>query len=162
MLIPDDSQPRGGQVPGQVRFFHDTMQSYLTARGLFARVHARPHWEELWRAAADPLFGSAPSELVLGSGPELFQMCLQVFGPEERLRAELRRQLREWAWLHDDVLTKRDITRAVPEQRRSWLDARVQGGPDSSARSLLLMAIECCEDELSSLGHFYALIAGLL
>ncbi|MFY0578318.1 hypothetical protein ACN28S_32015 [Cystobacter fuscus] len=116
ILVPDDVNPRTGQLPSQVRFFHDSMQSYLTARGLFLREHAADAWDILWRTAADPLFTSAQSEFSSGAGSELFQMCLQVFGPEEKLRRELTRQLLEWALLYDDMLTKRAILDALPEE----------------------------------------------
>ncbi len=160
VLIPDEPHMEQTHAPRQVRFFHDSMQSYLTACGLFAQAHGQPTWEVLWRAAGDPLFTSAQSELASGGGSELFQMCLQVFGPEERLRKELQRQILEWARVYDDTLTKRDIIDQVPSELRSRLHQALQ---DSSVRSpgevLSIAARVCVEAEAPLLGAFYMRIA---
>lgn len=162
VLVPDDPALKPGQVPSQVRFFHDSMQSYLTARGLFAQEHAAATWDILWRAAADPLFSSAQSEFVSGAGSELFQMCLQVFGPEEKLRRELRRQLLEWAHLHDNDLKKRDIVNAVPESSQPYVEALLHSGTELSPRGVLHAAIATCFEDLASLGTLYMHMAQLL
>ncbi|HZH16053.1 MAG TPA: hypothetical protein VE057_17015 [Archangium sp.] len=162
VLVPDDDQVKPGQAPRQVRFFHDSMQSYLTARGLFTQEHQQPTWDFLWRAAADPLFTTAQSELVVSIGSELFQMCLGVFGPEERLRRELRRQLLEWAQLYDEDLRKRDITSAVPEALHPRFQAALQAHPEPSPRRVLLVALEVCVGDLPSLGTLYMRMANLL
>jgi len=162
VLVPEDEQVKPGQAPRQVRFFHDSMQSYLTARGLFAQEHQQPTWDFLWRAAADPHFTHAQSELVVSSGSELFQMCLGVFGPEERLRQELKRQLLEWARLYDEDLRKRDIARAVPEALRPRFQAVLQAHSEPSPGRVLRVAIEVCAGELTSLGALYMHMARLL
>jgi hypothetical protein len=162
VLVPDDPNLKPGQVPSQVRFFHDSMQSYLTARGLFAQEHAAAAWDLLWRAAADPRFANARSEFVSGAASELFQMCLQVFGPEEKLRRELRRQLLEWAYLHDDDLKKRDIVSAVPESSQPHLEDLLHSGAELSPRSVLQEAVATCFEELDSLGLLYMRMAQLL
>ncbi|WP_224363050.1 hypothetical protein [Hyalangium versicolor] len=162
VLIPDESNLRPGHEPRQVRFFHDSMQSYLTARGLFQQAHEEQTWEILQRAAGDPLFAVGQAGLGFEAGSELFQMCLQVFGPEARLRHELRRQLHEWAYLYDDDLNKRDITSAVPDPLRPRFRARLSIGGDVSPRSALHIAIELSEEELQSLGLLYMRMAILL
>jgi hypothetical protein len=159
VLVPDDPYVKPGQTPSQVRFFHDSMQSFLTARGLFAREHARATWDFLWKAAADPLFAAEQSELAAGTGSELFQMCLQVFGPEEKLRRELGRQLVEWAHTYDADLTKRDIVNAAPEELQTRLWARFDSHPELSPRSGLLLAIEVCGEQLPNLGTLYMRMA---
>ncbi|WP_095990374.1 NACHT domain-containing protein [Cystobacter fuscus] len=159
LLVPEDAYVTPGQHPGQVRFFHDSMQSYLTARGLFTRVHAELTWDLLWRAAADPLFRTDPSELDSGADSELFQMCMQVFGPEEKLRRELRRQLLEWATLHDDDLSKRDILNTVPEDKRTHLEALLHTGAELSPGSVLRAAVSVCQEQLASLGTLYMRLA---
>ncbi|EPX65116.1 hypothetical protein D187_000541 [Cystobacter fuscus DSM 2262] len=159
LLVPEDASVTPGQPPGQVRFFHDSMQSYLTARGLFTRVHAELTWDILWRAAADPLFRTDPSELDSGADSELFQLCLQVFGPEEKLRRELRRQLLEWATLHDDDLSKRDILNTVPEHKRTHLEALLHTDAELSPRSVLRAAVSVCQEDLASLGTLYMRLA---
>ncbi|WP_143177250.1 NACHT domain-containing protein [Cystobacter ferrugineus] len=155
LLVPEDADVTPGQHPGQVRFFHDSMQSYLTARGLFTRVHAELTWDLLWRAAADPLFRTDSSELDSEADSELFQMCLQVFGPEEKLQRELRRQLLEWATLHDEDLSKRDILNTVPENKRVHLDALLHTGTGLSPGSVLRAAVFVCQEDLVSLGTLY-------
>jgi hypothetical protein len=162
VLVPDVPALKQGQVPSEVRFFHDSMQSYLTARGLFAQEHAADAWDILWRAAADPLFANAQSDLISGAGSELFQMCLQVFGPEQKLHREFRRQLLEWAHLHDNDLTKRDIVSAVPERLQPRLDALLHSGTEVSPRSVLQVAISACSEDLASLGTLYMRMARLL
>ncbi|WNG20397.1 NACHT domain-containing protein [Cystobacter fuscus] len=159
LLVPEDACVIPGQQPAQVRFFHDSMQSYLTARGLFTRVHAEPTWDCLWRAAADPLFRTDPSELDSGADSELFQLCLQVFGPEEKLRRELRRQLLEWATLHDDDLSKRDILNTVPEDSRTHLDELLRTDAELSPRSVLRAAVFVCQEDLAHLGTLYMRLA---
>jgi hypothetical protein len=163
VLVPAEPRVSAGGDPGQVRFFHDSMQSYLTARGLFAREHAQARWDFLWRAAADPLFTSAGSGLGSGvGGSELFELCLHVFGPEEKLRRELRRQLLEWAHLFDDDLTKRDITRAVPEGARRLFQAMLPADTEHSPRSVLEAAVAVCSDSLFDLAALYLRLAIVL
>ncbi|WP_218920875.1 hypothetical protein [Melittangium boletus] len=159
LLVPEDAYVTPGQHPGQVRFFHDSMQSFLTARGLFTQEHDQATWDCLWRAAADPLFSTGPSERVSGADSELFQMCLQVFGPEEKLRRELRRQLLTWAVLHDADLSKRDILSAVPNDRRPRLEALIHTGTELSPRSVLGAAVSICQEDLTRLGTLYMRMA---
>jgi hypothetical protein len=159
LLVPEDTSVMPGQQPGQVRFFHDSMQSYLTARGLFTRVYAELTWDLLWRAAADPLFRTDPSALDSGTDSELFQMCLQVFGPEEKLQRELRRQLLEWATLHDEDLSKRELLNTVPEHKRTHLEALLHTGAELSPGSVLRAAVFVCQEDLTSLGTLYMRLA---
>jgi hypothetical protein len=162
VLVPDDPSVSADHDPSQVRFFHDSMQSYLTARGLFAQEHAQDTWDLLWRAAADPRFTRAGFELVPGGGSELFEMCLHVFGPEEKLSRELQRQLLGWAYLYDDDLTKRDIARAVPEALLPRFHAMLPGDTELSPRLVLETAVLVCSETLLDLGVFYMRIANLL
>jgi hypothetical protein len=76
------------RVPDQVKFFHDSMQAYLTARGLFLLSESAPSWGDvLLRAAGNPLF---LEQTDAGAGSELFAMCTATFGQQERLADELR------------------------------------------------------------------------
>jgi hypothetical protein len=160
VLIPDEPFLARGQCPLQVRFFHDSMQSYLTACGLFAQEHSSPNWDVLLRAAAAPLFTSAQSEISSGTGSELFQMCLEVFGPEERLRKELQRQLLDWAHLYDDSLTKRDICEAVPPPLQQRFHLVLQDSSVLAPGEVLRTAtVLCAQAGLPSLGALYMHIA---
>ncbi|HYO53923.1 hypothetical protein [Archangium sp.] len=130
LLVPADARP--GPVPTHVRFFHDSMQSYLTARALYARHASQARWDCLWRAAGEPGFAREQSDLVTEAGSELFQMCSYVFGYDARLRTELMRHLERCAEANDERLNKEGILAAVPEELRPTLrkSGRVMGpGP---------------------------------
>ena len=102
LLIHDgDVSPIEGAPPENVRFFHDSMQSFLTARGLFANDDWR-----LLRSAGHSKFANAQSTQLLTGGSELFQMCLQVFGPKERLHDILRDSLLAVSYTHLTLPTK--------------------------------------------------------
>ncbi|QRN96742.1 hypothetical protein JRI60_48500 [Archangium violaceum] len=116
LLVPADARP--GPVPTHVRFFHDSMQSYLTARALYARHAAEPRWDCLWRAAGEPGFAREQSDLMTEAGSELFQMCSYVFGHDARLKSELVRHLELCAEANDERLNKEGILDAVPEELR--------------------------------------------
>jgi hypothetical protein len=92
----------GRALPREVQFFHDSMQSYLTAFGLsrldrsdYAQL-PRPRgdttnrtWDRarviLW-AAADKKFVQAKADILQTGGTELFQMCLATYLPRSAMR----------------------------------------------------------------------------
>ncbi|PTL84648.1 hypothetical protein [Vitiosangium sp. GDMCC 1.1324] len=119
LLVSADARP--GPVPTHVRFFHDSMQSYLTARALYARHASQARWDCLWRAAGEPGFAREQSDLMTEAGSELFQMCSYVFGYDARLKAELARHLELCAEANDERLNKEGILAAVPEALRPEL-----------------------------------------
>ncbi|KFA92231.1 hypothetical protein Q664_16780 [Archangium violaceum Cb vi76] len=119
LLVAADARP--GPVPTHVRFFHDSMQSYLTARALYAQYAAQARWDCLWRAAGEPGFAREQSDLMTEAGSELFQMCSYVFGYDARLKAELMRHLEQCAEANDERLNKEGILAAVPEELRPVL-----------------------------------------
>jgi hypothetical protein len=158
LLVPADARP--GPVPTHVRFFHDSMQSYLTARALYARHASQARWDCLWRAAGEPGFAREQSDLVTEAGSELFQMCSYVFGYDARLRTELMRHLELCAEANDERLNKEGILAAVPEELRLALrkTGRVMGpGP------LLREASRVCGEHADgeALFQLYARIAPL-
>ena len=83
---PGDDNRNGPGDAVDVRFFHDSMLTYLTAFGLFQEADPWPH---LFRAAGDPQFSTDRLDLVVAGAPALFQMCLSVFRPINRLRDRL-------------------------------------------------------------------------
>jgi hypothetical protein len=119
LLVAADARP--GPVPTHVRFFHDSMQSYLTARALYAQYSSQARWDCLWRAAGEPGFAREQSDLMTEAGSELFQMCSYVFGYDARLKAELMRHLEQCAEANDERLNKEGILAAVPEELRPAL-----------------------------------------
>ena len=78
LLVSADARP--GPVPTHVRFFHDSMQSYLTARALYARYASQARWDCLWRAAGEPGFAREQSDLMTEAGSELFDECTLPVG----------------------------------------------------------------------------------
>jgi len=158
LLVSADARP--GPVPTHVRFFHDSMQSYLTARALFARYAAKARWDCLWRAAGEPGFAREQSDLMTEAGSELFQLCTYVFGHDARLRSELTRHLELCAEANDEKLTKEGIFAALPESLRST--ARKSGrklGPGALLREATRVCMEHPEGD--ALFLLYARIAPL-
>jgi hypothetical protein len=158
LLVPADA--RSGPVPTHVRFFHDSMQSYLTARALYARHAAQARWDCLWRAAGEPGFAREQSDLLTETGSELFQMCSYVFGHDARLKAELVRHLELCAEANDERLTKEGILEAVPEELRETLR---KSGRDLAPGPLLREASRVCREHADgeSLFLLYARMAPL-
>ncbi len=156
LLVPADARP--GPVPTHVRFFHDSMQSYLTARALYARHASQSRWDCLWRAAGEPGFAREQSDLMTEAGSELFQMCSYVFGYDARLKAELVRHLESCAEANDGRLNKDGIFEAVPEALRSLLR---ESGRELSPGPLLREASRVCREHADgeSLFLLYARIA---
>jgi hypothetical protein len=158
LLVPADARP--GPVPTHVRFFHDSMQSYLTARALYARHASQARWDCLWRAAGEPGFAREQSDLMTEAGSELFQMCSYVFGYDARLRAELARHLELCAEANDERLNKEGILAAVPEALRPALR---KSGRVLSPGMLLGEASRVCREHAGGEALFllYARIAPL-
>ncbi|HSP76889.1 MAG TPA: hypothetical protein VLQ93_00060, partial [Myxococcaceae bacterium] len=158
LLVPADARP--GPVPTHVRFFHDSMQSYLTARALYARHAGEARWDCLWRAAGEPGFAREQSDLLTETGSELFQMCSYVFGHDARLKDELERHLGLCAEENDERLTKEGVLEAVPEELRQPLREAGRGlGPGP----LLREASRACRghDDGEALFLLYARMAPL-
>jgi HEAT repeat protein len=122
--------PVGGIIVAkEVKFFHDSMQSYLTAEGLTIedgkcyKDLPRPEedgdgeWDRrrvLFRIAGYPRFAEASSDIVLTGGSELFQMFLTTFADKEALRRDLHDGLRCWADRHHQELPRRQFKKALP------------------------------------------------
>jgi hypothetical protein len=130
---PREGAQEHESLPTQVRFFHDSMQSYLTAVGL---LHSADGWSELEDAACNPHFGR-PSEL--------FQMCLHVFKPDERLNQELKKCLRDWANRFERGLSKEVVLRACPDDLREALGLQLH--PEESAGIALKKAVDMCGEQ---------------
>jgi hypothetical protein len=156
LLVPADARP--GPVPTHVRFFHDSMQSYLAARALFGQHASLERWDCLWRAAGEPGFAREQSDLMTEAGSELFQMCSYVFGYDARLQEELVRHLGLCAEANDGRLTKEGVLEALPEELREPLRKSLRVlGPGA----LLREASRVCADHSrgESLFLLYARIA---
>jgi hypothetical protein len=171
ILLPD---PRECQTES-VWFFHDLMQSYLTAYGLWRLLQGfdgeppklrcadgSVRWtmeDTLLRVVAAPKFVEATTDLVLRDVSELFQMCLIVF--KTNIRPLIRSELDRWAGKHYRRMTDDQIELAAPEEIRSSLK------PESTRTEKLRDAAVQCEvadgsDGGSRLFTLYANIARIV
>lgn len=170
-LVPAD----GLTPPKEVQFFHDSMQSYLTSYGLATEDKQSyehlprpkgPETENDWdrsrvllRAAGNPKFARAKSDLLQTGGTELFQMCLATFTPKQELRTWLRDELAKWAENYQEDLRRRDVLAAIPPQI-------IEQVKDTTGRGRLLAKAadrsfdaDNGTDSVSMLGTLYAGLA---
>jgi hypothetical protein len=105
VLIADKlSVNRASNKPTELRFFHDSMQTFLTAVGL-QNLPPEQKWERLVEAAGDTRFTA--------SGSELFQMCIQVFRTRDVLRQKLGERLLFWAEQYFEFFSATQIVQAA-------------------------------------------------
>lgn len=136
-----------------VRWFHDSMQSYLTAFALQRDLAVQPGRRRLalLEAAGHPRFGA------LGAGSELYQACVTVF-ERERLREDLIASLDAVADSRgfDEAGQKRAVFAALPAAlaERLRVDARGQG-----AAEVLRAAIAGTRDDLPALARLFGELA---
>lgn len=166
ILVPHDEATHADREhPRMLRFFHDSMQSYLTALGLFRGASEGDEsidgWGALRNAAGNPRFRDK-SDLASEIGAELFQMCLHVFIPPEQLRDVFKNDFSEWIRKYERGLSKDDILRACAADLRQALEFQLD--PGESAGIFLGKAIALCEQhdldqEVHYLGILYGRIA---
>lgn len=152
MLVPTVRNRVTGD-PQEVSFFHDSMQSFLTASGLFRLPDA---WDHFGRAAGDPLFAKGQAEFSGIGVPELFAMCLAVYGPKDLVRERLRLDLERWSADLDDELQKKHVKLAIPPSAVAPLSRVNQ---QLGAGQLLRHLADQCRDSLEDLAYIYARIA---
>jgi hypothetical protein len=89
LMVVAEPNPADDSNPHSVRFFHDSIQSYLTAVGLMRQQD----WpDRLLISAADPRFDTDDSGVT-----ELFLMCIYAFQPEDAMREHLMNSLQRLA-----------------------------------------------------------------
>ena len=186
-MVPADA----GTPTRKVQFFHDSMQSYLTANGLWVLDSkgyglnapdeekrqaiqrllrrddnpAKTVWDRsrifLW-AAAHPDFTKDRAGILLRDGAELFQMCLTTFSVGLDLRRWLRDELVKWARRHHENLRRRDVLSAVPAEMIDQV-RNIKGGATILVRAADLgLAADKQSDTIRILGTLYAGIAPLV
>lgn len=150
ILVPVKDDPQGNLL--LVRFFHDTMQSFLTAWALAEDEE----WQSLEQAAGHKFFQEDLDQTQPGN--ELFRMCLETFQPKNRLKRELTRIMQTWADNEavDEVISKRVILNALPEETQE--SVRLQSRTDSPSQTLL-HAIETSRENLQHLSHLFGRLA---
>jgi hypothetical protein len=160
VLVPADTVIRSVGEPREVRFFHDSMQSYLTARGLLNG--ATPWATTLSEAAGNPRFRESERAQNPDHGSELFRMCLLVFGPQIELQRALKSDLLSWSKVHEKNLTRNDVERVLSEPVLHKLNERV--APELGASVVLAEAVSLLTNSadlraIEELGGLYARIA---
>jgi hypothetical protein len=159
VLVSAGAVPRTGR-PRELRFFHDSMQSYLTARALFAK----DDWKALARAAGAPEFQGG-SDAAGRQSSEVFQMCLQVFAPDERLAAALRGDLEAWARDHGGDLARNVVLAAIMEGMRGDVEAALDpalGGGAVLQEVVRRSDVGAATERVHRLGALYSAVAPLV
>jgi hypothetical protein len=132
LLVPIPGGELAGSDPREVRFFHDSLQSYLTALGLFQR----DDWSVLSEAAGRSEFVDADGK------SELFDMCVEVFRPREQLKATLHADVQKWTVEFDGGVLKDDVIAAMPPELRPKVAERFPQGSAASAGTVLKACLE--------------------
>jgi hypothetical protein len=140
---------RKGATPQWLRFFHDSMQSFLTARGLFQHEH----WNAFAIAAGRRQFCEQRSEI--------FDMCLAVFGPEQRVLDTLADDVVAWSNTRlPRKITEDALETHVPQAvQAAW---KVQVGGGGVAVAMRLAATLCKGHGLPALASFYRSLAPVI
>ncbi len=100
---PPDTQGRASRPrklePLSVRFFHDSVQSYLAARAL-QRKAPTSAVSILETSAGHSVYVAASSDLLGFRGAELFQMCIAVWDAGADVPRRLEELANEWVQKH--------------------------------------------------------------
>jgi hypothetical protein len=153
ILMNIDIPRYSGAESAEVRFFHDSMQTYLAAKGLLADEKNWP--SKLIEAAGDVRFREALRDDT--AGPEIFDMCLNVFRPQERLRSSLASDLESWASDWGDLFSIRIIRQAAPPSVRAFDSVN----PADALRSIVARC-RALPDPTAELSHVYIRLAPIV
>jgi hypothetical protein len=154
ILIPNDPMAAKKAVyfPEELRFFHDSMQSYLTARGL---LKTGQEWGAIFREACVARRFRNLSEY---GNPEIFQMCIEVFGPRDLVARILKEELSTLIPLADRNLSKETLLAIMPRSLKTQaLGLAVENG----VGEMLKIAIFSSEQGNKPRADLGALFAGL-
>jgi hypothetical protein len=165
------------EPPKRVRFFHDSMQTYLTAYGLALEderaysllprpdgIQAPVTWDRsrvfLW-VAAGPVFSDESAGAGLPSGLEMFGMCLQTYDQRTAYFSNwLRDEILQLGSRYNQDLRRRDICAIIPN------DISPEFGGDDGAATVLIAATTAAsalgENGVAALGKLYYGIARLV
>lgn len=158
IVVRADSIKRLTEEPKQVRFFHDSVQSYLVARGL----HRAGEWSCFLQAAGDPDFYRAASDLTSGTGSELFQMCLYVFECD-RVKRLLGDDLLNWAGQYRATLSIDEVRVGLSQENQAATDAQLPSLAGAGEYLRIAVGIVVAEDAQdvsnNQVGRLYAQLA---
>jgi hypothetical protein len=134
-----------------VKFFHDSVMSYLTAEAL--RHDEELRWSSLPKAAGHAHFRKRQQ----GSRTELFQMMIDTYG-----LSELAPKLEQWLVEQTRTLDarKQDIVDALPEHLKAVVRTEDQWA--SGSGPLLRSAIAHCKEDPEALATLFSGIARLV
>ena len=161
VLVSTGRVSRGEGRPREVRFFHDSIQSYLTARGLFAK----DAWNEFARAAGCPEIRGDSSDGGNGRVSEVFLMCVQVFAPDEKLVAVLRADLEAWSRDCGGDLTRNAVLGTLQSKMRAAVETKLAtdaGGGAALREATLLCDAGSDPERIEKLAALYGAIAPLV
>jgi hypothetical protein len=159
VLVPFRTDLR--KQPIEVRFFHDSMQSYLTAHALAASQTGQN--QALFDAATLPHFTKDRATFLVPDESELFQMCLATFDTRENLRDRLKQVMGSWATQYADGIGRAAIVEAIPAVLGDETIGKLK--QQRGAAKVLESTLNACfhadkqADELQRLGKLYARIA---
>ncbi len=154
----------GSNIYTEVKFVHASMQSYLTAYGLFVQ----DKWESLLESAGDPRFMKERSDMLTEYSTELFQMCLIVFRPKDVLRDRLQSEIIEWSNSWANKLTKDNITESIPEPIKLKIEEEIKNDINISVNAYINKVVDLCyqadreKDDVHKLGVFFSGLAPLI
>jgi hypothetical protein len=139
-----------------VRFFHDSVQSYLTAVAIGRQDDRMKLVDE---AAANPRFSRERGQAGIHAMPELFEMCLHTFLSDSAGREKLRSRILDWRHSFAGAFSRDWV---VEQCRR--LGVKLQSGLNASGGAALEEAITACDahDDIRVLGGLYASVAQAL
>jgi hypothetical protein len=143
--------------PLAVRFFHDSIQTYLTAVFL---SRDRDTWtDHLIEAAGDSRFSRDRSDLIISNGRELYEMCLLAGGQRDEVLPLLVDQLRAFVAAYPGQFS-RDWVTEIPELPESLHDIESWR---SGAYTVSAAVDACCvADNFAGLAALFARSAMLL
>jgi len=144
------------QAPTRLRFFHDSLQSYLTA--LAVRRQAN-NTDLVLEAAAHPRFKNDRGRRAAHDMPEVFEMCLHTFLGEQRGRETLYKELVVWSQRYAGTFSRDWVVEECGK-----LSISLPIGPDVAGGIALRTAIERChtEGDIRLIGGIYAAVANVL
>jgi hypothetical protein len=144
LVVSAETNPTDASNPHTVRFFHDSIQSYLTAVGIMGK----PDWQnKLHVAAGDPRFDADGTRVT-----ELFVMCLHTFQPQSALKKHLLNSVQRFSVDFSGALSRDWVIEAADLALSDFIS------PDTAAGlALATAAAECFKQpDIRFLGFLYA------
>jgi hypothetical protein len=168
IVVADGTPVVSTREPQRVRFFHDSVQSYMTAKALAVKYDGQAEKLRLTlrRAAANPLFtNTRPGS---DARSELFSMCCHTFGEPAAVARLVADDLKDCATRFADFLVPDDVRTAAriadgaglnPGTARDATSNRSVDQPAAVSHVMALADTLNHPDKLDRLERVYLLIA---